>query len=73
MPMSDLFEGLLKPAQKYVLKQCEEAGMFVLYAVTQGYDAGSPAKALKLAKAAAKWVLSHGTPTPEQVKAALGL
>jgi hypothetical protein len=73
MSLSDLLDGLRKPAQEYMLRQCEDAGLFVLHAVTQGYDAGSTKKALKLAKAAAKWVIEHGTPTPEDVKAALGL
>jgi endo-1,4-beta-D-glucanase Y len=79
MPMSDLFEGLLKPAQKYMLKQCEDAALFMAYATTALFEAGDlwkltkPQFAAKLAKSAAKWVLEHGTPTPEKVKETLGL
>ena len=73
MPLSDLFGSLLKPAGKYVLGECQDAGLFVLYAMSLGYDASSDAKALRLVKAAAKWVLEHGTPTREKVKAELGL
>jgi hypothetical protein len=73
MPLTKLFNVLWTPAKDYVVKECEDAGLFVVYALAQGYNAGTPAKALKLAKAAAKWVVEHGTPTPEKVKETLGL
>jgi len=64
---------LLKPLGKYAEKQAKDAALFVAFAVLQGYPVKSTTAARKLASAAAKWIVQHGTPTPEKVRKALGL
>ena len=67
------YGDLLKPVARYAEKQAKDAALFVAFAVLQGYKVGSATAARKLASAAAKWIVQHGTPTPEKVRKALGL